>query len=80
MSKASVVDIETCMNKIKSLTPEQTDEGLMDEAVHQLASEEASAANNGGFQSQVVYLLEHGYTVEDVLFLLDDSPTPEKTH
>lgn len=75
MANANVVDVLTIMDKIKTLTPEQTDEGLLDEAVHQLASEVASAANNGGFQSQVIYLLENGYTVDDVLLLLDDSPS-----
>jgi hypothetical protein len=80
MSKASVVDIEACMAKVKALTPEQTDEGLLDEAVHHVASQEAREANNGGFQAQVIFLLEKGLTVEDVLFLFDDSPTPENTH
>ncbi len=80
MSKASVVDIETVMAKIRTLTPEQLDEGQLDEAVHHVASQEATDANNGGFQAQVIFLLEKGLTVEDVLFLLNDSPElTEKT-
>jgi hypothetical protein len=80
MSKASVVDIATIMDKIKTLTPEQLDEGQLDEAVHHVASQEASEANNGGFQAQVIFLLEKGLTVEDVLMLLDSSPElTEKT-
>ena len=74
MSKANVVDIDKCMDKIKTLTPEQLDEGQLDEAVHHVASQEASEANNGGFQAQVIFLLEKGLTVEDVLMLLDSSP------
>jgi len=71
MSKASVTDIATIMEKIKVLPPGALDDGQLDEAVHHAASEEASAANNGGFQAQVIYLLEKGYTVADVLFLLE---------
>jgi hypothetical protein len=73
MSKANVVDIEKCMDKIKTFTPEQTADGLLDEAVHHVASQDATEANNGGFQAQVTYLLERGCTVEDVLMLLDSS-------
>jgi hypothetical protein len=71
MSKASVADVLTIMDKIKTLTPDEID-GQLDEAVHHVASQEASEANNGGFQAQVIFLLERGLTVEDVLFLLDD--------
>lgn len=73
MSKnANVVDVLTIMDKVKSLSPEDFDEGMLDEAVHQAASEDASAANNAGVQAQVVFLLERGYTVEDVLLLIGD--------
>jgi hypothetical protein len=71
MSKASVADVLTIMDKIKTLTPDEID-GQLDEAVHHVASQEASEANNGGAQAQVIFLLEKGLTVEDVLFLLDD--------
>jgi hypothetical protein len=75
MSKANVADIATIMDKIKALPPGALDDGQLDEAVHHVASQEASDANNDGVQAQVIYLLEKGLTVEDVLFLLDDSPS-----
>jgi hypothetical protein len=62
------------MDRIKALPPGHLDEGLLEEAVHHAASEAACAVNNGGEKAQVIFLLEHGYTKDDVLFLLD-SPT-----
>ena len=42
-------------------------EDSLDEAVHDTASEAASNANNGGLKAQIKYLLDHGWTVEELI-------------
>jgi hypothetical protein len=39
----------------------------LDSLVHDCASEQASEVNNGGVESQVNYLLSHGWTPGDVI-------------
>jgi len=74
MSKAIAIsgDVDDVMAKISAMPPDALDDGLLDEAVHSAASQEACEANNGGVRSQIVYLLEHGYAVADVMFLLNE--------
>lgn len=47
---------------------EHTDENslLLDDLVHDVASQQASNVNNDGIGSQVDYLLMHGFTLNDI--------------
>ena len=40
---------------------------LLDELVHEVASNQASEVNNGGMDSQVAYLLQSGWSEQDIL-------------
>lgn len=42
------------------------DESVLDCLVHDAFSKQASAVNNGGFESQIRWLLENGYTEADI--------------
>ena len=44
---------------------------VLDDAVHDAKSGEASYINNGGLESQVEYLRDSGWTIEQVLKELD---------
>lgn len=49
------------------------DEGVLDELVHDTASRLATDANNGGWQSQVEFLLNnYGGTPEDIINYLKE--------
>lgn len=39
----------------------------LDDLVHDTKSQEASEINNGGPESQVQYLLESGFSLEDII-------------
>lgn len=40
---------------------------ILDEITHDAANDAASAANNGGLEAQVEFLLAHGYAPEEIL-------------
>lgn len=58
---------EKVVEFIKTLDAEKVDEMALDEAVHDTAATLASDANNGGFQSQVEFLLKYGWTAETII-------------
>lgn len=53
---------------------ENTDENalLLDTLVHDVASQIASNANNGGVPDQLDFLLMHGYTEKDIEEWMED--------
>jgi len=60
-------EAEKVMEFIKTLNAEQCTEMELDSAVHDTAATIASDVNNGGYQSQVEYLLKNGWTVETII-------------
>lgn len=55
------------MEFIGTLNADECTEMELDSAVHDTASTLASDANNGGYQSQVEFLLKYGWTVETII-------------
>lgn len=63
------MDEETPANKaavarLLTLIGEDTDENALDETVHDLMSAKASTINNGGWQSQIEFIVETLGTAE----------------
>lgn len=67
--------IEECRSRLEKLDASERlmatfsdadSEGLLDEEVHDCKGAEAADINNGGLQSQVDYLLDAGYTEEQL--------------
>lgn len=58
---------EKVVEFIKTLDADKLEEMALDSAVHDTASTLASDANNGGFQSQVEFLLKYGWTAETII-------------
>ncbi len=55
---------------VAEFVAEQTDTRLLDSAVHAAASREAVAANNGGPEAQIRFLMLHGYYRAEILVAL----------
>ena len=55
----------------------QVEDGLLDDFVHDTASEIASAVNNEGVYEQVNFLLSHNWSVEDILFKVKEKREEE---
>jgi len=47
------------------------DPAWLDATVHDTAADIASAVNNGGFEEQITYLLEHGHTPAQLVSTID---------
>ena len=58
---------EKVLEFIKTLDADKLGEMALDEAVHDTAASLASDANNGGFESQVEFLLKYGWSAETVI-------------
>jgi hypothetical protein len=63
----SNTDKEKVLAFIKTLDADKMNEMALDEAVHDTAATMASDANNGGLESQVEFLLKHGWNAETVI-------------
>jgi hypothetical protein len=66
-AKKAVDDKRVVMDFIKTLDADKLSEMALDEAVHDTASSQGSDANNGGFESQVEYLLNNGWSADAVI-------------
>jgi hypothetical protein len=64
---SQTTDAATVMKFLKTLEPEKLDERALDEVVHDTAATQASDANNGGFESQVEFLLKNGWTADTII-------------
>jgi len=60
-------DKATVMKFIQNLDPRKFEEDALDEVVHDTAATQASDANNGGFESQVAYLLKNGWSADSII-------------
>lgn len=47
-------------------TLDDVDESSLDELVHDVKSGEAADINNGGFESQIEFLLEAGFSEQEI--------------
>jgi beta-lactam-binding protein with PASTA domain len=52
--------------KVDFLTNNGVDEVDLDDLVHKTKSEEATSINNTGFEEQLSYLLQAGWTIETI--------------
>lgn len=62
---------ERLMASIQKRGDEGPDEQALDEAVHDVKSAEAADINNGGFQEQIDFLLDAGFTEQMIREMLD---------
>lgn len=52
----------------------------LDDIVHDAASSIGSSVNNGGLESQILFLLEQGYTVDSIYDAMDEHECPSDPH